>query len=757
MQVSKLTDSQIKELTVSIEDQYTAKKCVYPIYRKNKDSFMVPLEWGISNNFIPNTTFNDNKIKIKDSSIKLRPIQKECIEECNKQFIKEHGGGIINLSTSLGKCHGVDTPILMFDGTIKKVQDVQVGELLMGDDSTPRKVLSLARGQDTMYDIIPVKGEKYTVNQEHILCLKISEKAKVIKTKHGSFEVMWYLNNKRNLKTFKEEYEAINIEQQDAVEITVKDYIKLPKYYRHVLKGYKASIEFSEKQIDLDPYMIGFWLGDGNSKQSEFTSQDSTINGDGTGYSNHFMNTLKKYNLIGNKHIPMDYKCNSTENRLKLLAGLLDSDGYLCNDKSCFEFVQNSEKLIDDTIYLARSLGFSCYKSKQKKDRIVISGNTEKIPTLCPRKKANKRRRMVDVLRTGITVKEVGFDNYYGFEIDGNRRYLMGDFTVTHNTVLSLYLIGKYKYRTLILVNTIELIEQWTKEIKKFLPDATIGKIRGNEFDVNKDIVLATVQTISKKYHKEAFNIFSMVFIDEVHHLSSKVFNEALYKTRVKYTFGLSATIERKDKLEYIFKWHLGDVIFSNLDKTKQDTDFVKINYTVQKKEITIYNGKPNISAMITELSEDPTRTKIITDYLIQLIKKESKRRVLVLSDRVFHLHTLHSILGPEISGLYTGKTSEIEKADSKNKSILLATYQIASEGFNHPVLNTLLFATPRSNISQSIGRIYRKAHDIKPMIIDVIDSHSIFPYQYRKRTLVYKKELNFIKESNQEEQCLFD
>ena len=73
-----------------------------------------------------------------------------------------------------GKCHKINTPILMYDGTIKMVQDIKIGECLMGDDSTPRKVLSLARGQDKMYDIIPVKGEKYTVNEEHILCLKAS-------------------------------------------------------------------------------------------------------------------------------------------------------------------------------------------------------------------------------------------------------------------------------------------------------------------------------------------------------------------------------------------------------------------------------------------------------------------------------------------------------------------------------------------------------------------------------------------------------
>jgi hypothetical protein len=73
-----------------------------------------------------------------------------------------------------GKCHGINTPILMYDGSIKMVQDIIVGDIVMGDDSQPRNVLSLGRGVDDLYEVIPSKGEKYVVNSEHILCLKQS-------------------------------------------------------------------------------------------------------------------------------------------------------------------------------------------------------------------------------------------------------------------------------------------------------------------------------------------------------------------------------------------------------------------------------------------------------------------------------------------------------------------------------------------------------------------------------------------------------
>ena len=102
-----------------------------------------------------NVKFNG---KLRDKQ--LKPVEKflESAKNPNKM------GGLINLACAAGKCHGIDTPIIMFDGSIKKVQDIKVGDQLMGDDSTPRNVLSLARGREMMYDIIPSKGDSYTVN-----------------------------------------------------------------------------------------------------------------------------------------------------------------------------------------------------------------------------------------------------------------------------------------------------------------------------------------------------------------------------------------------------------------------------------------------------------------------------------------------------------------------------------------------------------------------------------------------------------------
>lgn len=361
-------------------------------------------------------------------------------ESPNRSLLMVHG-------TGTGKCHGVDTPIMLYDGTIKKVQDIVQGDMLMGDDSTPRRVLSLARGRDDMFKIISKKGESYVVNSEHILCLQ-----------HTST---------RNQIT----------------EITVQDYLKLSKKLRRDLKGYRVPVNFNHKDIDFDPYILGVWLGDGSKRDPVISSQDSVIlkyihdfckNNNAvltfqSGYDyrisaickqfpNVFLEFLKKYNLINNKHVPDDYKYTSRDVRLQVLAGLIDTDGFL--DNGTYEITQKSKQLADDIVYLSRSLGFavsnklvqkSCmYKGERSVGnyyRIHISGEIQQIPVKILRKQASSRRQIKDVLRYGITIEPLGEGDYYGFMLDGNSRYLLGDFTVTHNTCTAIQIAEEYILR----------------------------------------------------------------------------------------------------------------------------------------------------------------------------------------------------------------------------------------------------------------------------------------------------------------------
>ena len=390
----------------------------------------------------------------------------------------------------VGKCLGFNTPILMYDGSIKMVQDIKIGDVLMGDDSNPRNVLSLARGKEEMFEIShTLHNESYIVNKSHILTLKMSNNKKLNDRKdRNSFVVKWFdckdikLKSKHfnYSKSKKQDVYTIakiffeNINEDKIVDIPLTDYLKLKKQIQSHLQGFKVGVEFPEQELDFDPYIIGLWLGDGSSSQSAITNQDSTILyylantlpkyklhltklkdvysygicGSKKVGENIFLNTLKNLNLINNKHIPSIYKINSRENRLKLLAGIIDSDGSLFNSKSGYDIIQKNPQLSKDIVYLARSLGFQCkpkmckkgqYKEGQYKEgqytRMSIYGNgIEEIPVLCPRKKANSRRQIKDPLVTAINITPKGVNDYYGFVIDGNHRFMLGNFIVTHNT-----------------------------------------------------------------------------------------------------------------------------------------------------------------------------------------------------------------------------------------------------------------------------------------------------------------------------------
>jgi hypothetical protein len=165
-----------------------------------------------------------------------------------------------------GKCHAKDTPIVMSDGHIKLVQDIQVGDFLMGDDSKPRKVISLARGKDKMYDIIPIKGEKYRVNQEHILCLRASGFPKICRNNHTSntnYNVQWIAKNMFQSKTYtfshvkdneikiKEEAQRFYETILNNDETNNNDFMK-SRGYEFTVVNFKLNKELEWIQIDND-------------------------------------------------------------------------------------------------------------------------------------------------------------------------------------------------------------------------------------------------------------------------------------------------------------------------------------------------------------------------------------------------------------------------------------------------------------------------------------------------------------------------
>lgn len=442
-------------------------------------------------------------------------------------------------AASSGKCLGKDTPIRMFDGSVKMVQDVVVGDLLMGDDSTPRKVLSTCSGQENLYKVIQSSGMNYVVNESHILSLKSNQD----KLRSTLYEV------------------------GKVIDINVKDYLKQGRQFKRIYRGFHARTEYPTKQIHLDPYFVGLWLGDGKSEATSIFNTDKEIINylqtlaESYGYDlinqitnenkcpqwnisntkgkpNLIRDGLRGYELLNNKHIPKQYLINDRVTRLKVLAGLIDSDGHYDSKKHAYEVTFKNEILAKDLQMLCRSLGFRCtkrtkqtycfYKGEKQWGtyfRMYISGESlNEIPCLLLRKQAAIHKPVTDSTMNSIKVEFVGYGDYYGFEIDGNRRFLLEDYTVTHNTALSLNILKKMSETNSVSVFA-SLDMSRSRLYEKLLYSVTHGKKSREE--IYNDYITGN----GKKYDdlvKEAFPqtfIFakSSPSIDELRNYINKV------------------------------------------------------------------------------------------------------------------------------------------------------------------------------------------------------------------------------------------
>ena len=356
-------------------------------------------------------------------------------------------------------CHRRGQLILMFDGTFKAVEDVVVGDQLMGPDSTHRTVLELHRGVDVMIEILPMKGDPWVVNEGHVLTL-----------------VRTYYNGKQG-------YRRVN----EVKDVPLREWLTWSKTQKSCHKLLRAAVNFrSSGDLPLDPYFLGILLGDGSitTATPRVTTTDEEIlqeterqaanfglsvvlyqydedkcpqyaichPGTGGAQSDETKNPisvrLDSLGLLGlacgGKFVPQSYKTASVEDRLAILAGLLDTDGGY-DDAGCgYDFVSKSKVLVEDVAFLARSLGFSaypnsCFKKCQTGSvgiyhRLFICGDVATIPVRIPYKKARVRVSPKNVLRTGFVTRRLPPEEYFGFSLDGDHRYLLDDFTITHNS-----------------------------------------------------------------------------------------------------------------------------------------------------------------------------------------------------------------------------------------------------------------------------------------------------------------------------------
>ncbi len=325
-------------------------------------------------------------------------------------------------------------------------------------------------------------------------------------------------------------------------------------------------------------------------------------------------------------------------------------------------------------------------------------------------------------------------------------------------TVMALNIISKLKKKTLVIVHKSFLLNQWIERIEQFLPSARVGKIQGQVIDIDdKDIVIGMLQSLSQKEYPEGtFDCFGLSIYDETHHLGAEVFSRCMMRTITNYTLGLSGTMQRKDGLTKVFKMFLGDIVHKEKSNTSEHKVIVKaINYSVDDDEFNEikydYRGNPLYSTMISKLCNYNHRSEFIIKVLQNELSINNDQQIMILA----HNKSLITYLFKAIEhrniatvGYYIGGMKEEELKKSENKKVIIATYAMASEGLDIKTLTSLIMASPKTDVCQSVGRILRTKHT-SPMVIDIIDSHDIFEKQWNKRKQYYIKQKYRIISSN--------
>lgn len=499
------------------------------------------------------------------------------------------------------ECFDPETQILMWDGTFKRAADIKINDILIDDLGNATRVRTTCSGFKNMYDIIPDKNNfmKHRVTDNHILTLKIRGHKRILSSniKDRKYTHIVELFDPIEMK-FKEKYfHSLNeaqefanqLDNENTIDITIENYLKLNKRVKDRLVLFKIEgINWPKKYVEMDPYLLGMWLGDGLSDGTGFALNYKTDNetlsywlewaenngalikkGKRYNYSvvskknceaqiNGLCNRveeaplkkyLRKYNLLNNKHIPNEFLTNDRETRLKLLAGLIDTDGSVRNNGHEIRICQGpaNYKIIEDTYTLAMSLGFCCgvtdgvsqwtdEKSKEKKfstyKELRITGHKiHEIPTLLARKKIIPFENEINIKRSKsfmcskFKLVEAGIGPYVGWQLDDKRgRFCLKDGLVTHNTPegQSVGIVKNISYMSHVTIQSnsmslYEYVKPFITEIETLKPIEVFNKVK---VFINGTIIGISYNPeqlyneLKEMKHKGIINIYTSIVFD---------------------------------------------------------------------------------------------------------------------------------------------------------------------------------------------------------------------------------------------------
>jgi superfamily II DNA or RNA helicase len=670
-------------------------------------------KFSVTLNIIDNT-FVGPHIAFNQSKVILRPDQEKWLNE----FLK-YQNGCGQAYTSFGKCHSAGTKIVMYDGTTKNVEDIQVGDRLMGIDSTPRTVQDTCIGKGEMYEIAPYKSKPFKVNKDHILSLEVARNSR-----HLSRSTKWT--------------------EGKIVEYTVGEYLELSQGMKKMLRLRMVGVEFKEVPIPFDPYFIGLWLGDGAKRSTSIANNNEkeivryiehfaksnkldirveknkdkcTIYHLNKGGNNGKRNPLRAYLLNkcikeGEKTIPEEYLINSRKNRLALLAGFLDADGHLVtSDNRTFEVTIKKSHLVEKIAYLSRSLGFTvtekiCKSAYTKNGvkvktgthtRLFITGKTFLIPTKLKRKRATTKLSSTNLSITGFKIKQIPDSLFYGFTLDKDKLYLLDNFIVNHNTITCCALIKELGQMTTILVHTSFLQKQWIQELTNKnlfnLDPNDIGGV-GGLFSTKKNfhetfdksvpyksrklgkVNVCLYHSVCKPNHLEFFESQTGCLIfDEGQKTPIEGVQKIVNNFRCRYKYSVSAGFKRKDGKEFLTFDSFGPVRAIAAEKASSSKILSRIQLVGSTYDDPQYSEDGNYSNMITRMAKDKTRNILICK--LALAKIRQNKFVLIFVERKEHAAILFNMLSnfkiDMLLGAVQGKKiKEDPSLSPKVKKILL-------------------------------------------------------------------------------------
>jgi superfamily II DNA or RNA helicase len=606
----QIMNDLIFEQTLSSSGPNPVKKSVYA-YHVKEGKIILPKYYCTSETSpikldIPRKVYEKTSVEFCGE---LYPEQVESRNECIG-FLNKYKSCILSLPVGCGKCLHPDTLVLQYDGSTVCAKDIKRGDVLIGDDLTPRTVLSTTKGVDEMYSIVNNDyNVSYTVNSDHILTV-------------------------------------VDVETHKVSDVSLKWLLEHPELVGIKYKGFRISVDTWGKRT--------------RKERVDFI--------------------------------------NSIFHQYQ-------------------QFTTNDVHLKDTILQIIYSLGLSV-KCKQvgKSYTLTISNGTP------------------DVYPFVIEYKGVG--EYCGFELDGNGRFLLGDFTVTHNTATTINLSTKVKLKVLVIVNRLVLVQQWKEAIHQFCPGATIHMLKPK--DAKHDTIpqhfdFYIINAINvHKFTRHQLSFIGFVVVDECHLIMSEVLSQCMWRLEPKYLIGLSASPYRLDGLDKMMQVYFGPNKVVKEVERQHVAYKVTTNFTPETSMTRF--GKLDWNALINTISSNPERNELI----INIVKRYPERYFLLLTKRIDQANALAALL--DEADIDHDKLYGVHTYIKSDKHVLIGTTGKCGVGFDAPKLDTLVVCCDMVNYYiQMLGRVMRNKSN-KAWVFDLVDDHPTLLKHYYERAKVYKK-----------------